>query len=70
MAMAFSDRRLKANIRHIATKAGIKIYSWIWRYWPGAAVGVMSDEVPAEFVGEVAGYQCVNYGALHEREGI
>lgn len=65
-AMAFSDRRLKSNVRRIGTHAlGIGIYEY--DIFGRREVGVMADEVfhvKPEAVGERDGYMTVNYGML------
>lgn len=55
-----SDRRLKTNIRYIGTINGYPWYSFDY-IWGEASVGVMSDEVPAEFVSKVQGFDVVDY---------
>ena len=68
-AMA-SDRRLKTNIRKVGTTDGYNVYRWNWNDKAKAlgidtpTIGVMSDEVPAEFVGTRDGYDTVDYGRL------
>lgn len=65
---AFSDRRLKKNIKRVGTHTlGIGIY--VWEYlWGEPAVGVMSDELklvkPSAVHTHPSGYEVVNYGAL------
>jgi len=58
-----SDRRLKTNIQCIGSVAG---YPWYSFDLAGKSrQGVMSDEVPSEFVfRDAAGFDVVNYGAL------
>lgn len=65
---AFSDRRLKKNIKRVGTHTlGIGIY--VWEYlWGEPAVGVMSDELklvkPSAVHTHPSGYEVVNYGAI------
>ena len=58
-----SDRRLKTNIRRIGTVNGYPWYSFEWKTG-GSATGVMSDEVPAEFVRNIDGFDEVDYGRI------
>jgi hypothetical protein len=61
---AFSDRRLKKNIRRIGTYKSYPLYEYDY-IWGQHAIGVMSDEIPAEFVVKhSSGYDMVNYGRL------
>jgi hypothetical protein len=65
---AFSDRRLKRDIKLISRLGdGLGIYSWVYR-WGEKAQGVMADEVerlrPWALGPKVAGYSTVVYGAL------
>ena len=63
-----SDRRLKKNISKIGVSAsGINIYSFEYKnpsHGSGFFQGVMSDEVSAEVVRVLDGYDTVNYEAL------
>lgn len=70
---AFSDRRLKDNIRHIDDRKGHKWYKWTWNKFAedlglsGDCEGVMADEIKEtnpEAVGESNGYMTVDYLAL------
>jgi hypothetical protein len=64
MAMMFSDRRLKRNIKLIGSWRGHKVYSFNY-IWGPAAIGVMADEVPASaVVRHSSGYDMVNYASL------
>ena len=63
-AAMFSDRRLKSNITFIGMLKHLKIYKWIY-IWGVPGIGVMSDEVPKEFViKHSSGYDMVNYSEL------
>lgn len=59
-----SDRRLKRNIKRIGTTVGG--YPWYSFEWitGGHVEGVMSDEVPAEFVRNIDGFDEVDYGRI------
>ena len=57
-----SDRRLKTNIRKAGTKNGHNWYKYDFLGTP--AEGVMADELPADYVTEVGGYQMVNYSKV------
>ena len=61
-----SDRRLKKNIKYIKTsKKGYKIYSFEYINKPGVYQGVMSDEVPKEFVSvDENGFDVVDYSKI------
>jgi hypothetical protein len=63
-----SDRRLKKNIKKIRKSAsGLNIYSFEYideSYGKGAYEGVMSDEIPAEAVINVNGYDRVDYSKI------
>jgi len=60
----FSDRRLKTNIVRIGTTdTGYPWYSFEWKIG-GFSEGVMSDEVPAEFVRNIHGFDEVDYGRI------
>jgi len=59
-----SDRRLKQHIQRVGTIAGHPwyVFQYIWGTW---SQGVMSDEVPAEFVSQDEdGFDLVNYEGL------
>ena len=58
-----SDRRLKRNIRRIGTRNGYAWYTFDF-IWGEASEGVMSDEVPAEFVSQIQGFDVVDYGRI------
>jgi hypothetical protein len=67
--MMLSDRRLKTNIRQIGKWLGYPFYlfKYVWGEW---AVGVMSDEVPDEYVTQhEMGYDMVNYARLEADHG-
>ena len=63
-----SDRRLKKNIKKIRKSAsGLNIYSFEYideSYGKGTYEGVMSDEIPAEAVINVNGYDRVDYSKI------
>jgi hypothetical protein len=63
-----SDRRLKKNIKKIRKSAsGLNIYSFEYideSYGKGTYQGVMSDEIPAEAVINVNGYDRVDYSKI------
>jgi hypothetical protein len=63
--MMMSDRRLKTNVRHIGkTNAGHNLYAWDY-VWGQPGVGVMADEVPAEWVHRMpSGFDAVDYGMV------
>ena len=63
LGMMLSDRRLKRNIRQIGTKRGYPIYAFDY-LWGVAGIGVMADEVPAEYTVQQGDYKMVNYGEL------
>lgn len=65
---AFSDRRLKKNIKRIGThKLGIGIYAYDY-VWDEPAVGVMADELmavkPSAVSVHPSGFMMVDYGAI------
>tara|TARA_B110000037_G_scaffold104163_1_gene121235 strand:- start:7534 stop:8550 length:1017 start_codon:yes stop_codon:yes gene_type:complete len=66
---AFSDRRLKKNIKFVGkSKKGFKIYTFEYKnkeYGEGTYQGVMSDEIPSEFViKKNNGFDFVDYSNL------
>lgn len=67
---AFSDRRLKENIKEVGVdqRTSLTLYEFNYKDRPGTRyVGVMADEVELmypEAVIELGGYQAVNYGML------
>ena len=68
-AGAFSDRRLKKNIKFVGkSKRGFKIYTFEYKnkeYGEGTYQGVMSDEIPSEFViKKDNGFDFVDYSNL------
>lgn len=64
MMSAFSDRRLKTNIKHVGERNGRKWYTWDWRYGSGSAEGVMADENLDIASVHPSGYLMVDYGAI------
>ena len=76
-AMAFSDIRLKENIKHLGAEDGQNWYSWDWNDkaselgLSGSDTGVMAHEVfdsKPEAIGTFAGYITVDYSQLKEPE--
>ena len=68
-AGAFSDRRLKKNIKFVGkSKKGFKIYTFEYKnkeYGEGTYQGVMSDEIPSKFViKKDNGFDFVDYSNL------
>jgi len=67
---AFSDRRLKENIKEVGVdqRTSLTLYEFNYKDHPSTRyIGVMADEVELmypEAVTEVDGYQAVNYGML------
>jgi hypothetical protein len=57
-----SDRRLKSNIRKVGTVNGHNWYKYDFLGTP--AQGVMADELPADYVTDMGGYQMVNYSKV------
>lgn len=73
-AMAFSDIRLKENIRLAGTVGGHNWYKWDWNKEAanvglyGESEGVMAHEVyeiQPELIGHKSGYITINYQDLH-----
>ncbi len=69
MAMAFSDRRLKQNIKLIGySPSGLKIYAFEYInkiFGEGLYQGVMSDEIPQVAVAKhIDGYDMVDYSKI------
>jgi hypothetical protein len=70
IASAFSDPRLKSNIKNIGKRYGYNWYSWTWNSKAnglglfGNDEGVLSTEVPHAVIKHDSGYDMVNYGAL------
>ena len=62
-AIQRSDRRLKRNIKRIGTVKGYPWYEFEY-LWGEKGQGVMSDEVPGEFVSQRDGFDMVDYGRL------
>jgi hypothetical protein len=61
----FSDRRLKENIAKVGeTPDGYAIYSFNYVFGGPAQIGVMSDEVPHAVIGQVDGFDVVDYGRI------
>lgn len=58
-----SDRRLKTDIKRIGSVKGYPWYSFKY-IWGERSQGVMSDEIPKQFVQRLHGYDVVDYGAL------
>lgn len=73
LALAFSDRRLKTDVRKEGElPSGLNIYSYRYRGTPQMQVGVMADEVkraqPDAVVPHQSGYEMVDYGRVIARE--
>lgn len=76
-ATAFSDVRLKENIRQIGEKNGIKFYKWNWNKraaselgLTGSSTGVIAQEVKKiipEAVREYGGFLTVDYDMIGAR---
>jgi hypothetical protein len=65
-AYAFSDRRLKTNIRKVGRRNGLNVYAFNY-VWGQPAVGFMADEVKAKFphaVKTIGGFDAVNYAEV------
>ena len=62
MAMMFSDRRLKSNIRKIGEHKGNNWYSYTIFGQP--EIGVMADEVPHAATMHPSGYMMVDYSQV------
>lgn len=63
---AFSDRRLKSQIKRIGSINGMPLYSYV--IFGHQSVGVMSDEVdPALVIRHSSGFYMVDYGAIYGR---
>jgi hypothetical protein len=70
LMMAFSDRRLKEDVKHIGfTHDGQKIYSYRIKGQPHTQIGLMADEVQEhkpEAVGSMNGLKMVDYDRATE----
>ena len=75
---AFSDRRLKDNIKHIGIENGFNVYAWDWNEnakklgLTGSGKGVIADEVKKvklEAVTERLGYDTVDYKMIGVKNG-
>jgi hypothetical protein len=68
MALMFSDRRLKKNIKFLEVRSGVKWYEYEYIWEDGKkSVGVMADEVshiPDAVWTHPTGYKMVNYARL------
>lgn len=65
-AFAFSDRRLKRNIKRIGENNGLPVYSFDY-VWGESAVGYMADEVKELYPGavvSVGGFDAVDYARI------
>lgn len=67
-AAMFSDPRLKEDVIHIRTRNdGLRVYNYKYIGEEGRHIGVMADEVPAEFRGpDIDGFMTVNYDKVGE----
>jgi hypothetical protein len=65
-AMAFSDRRLKKNIRQIGIRNGTNWYSYdyLWDEDGSGNIGVMADEVPHAAHTHPSGFLMVDYSKV------
>lgn len=66
---AFSDRRLKTDIKRVGqTNSGLPIYTYRYKWGGPVIMGVMADEVketiPSAVTQHVSGFDMVNYGAI------
>lgn len=77
-ATAFSDRRLKGNIKPIGKENGFKVYTWDWNEeaeklgLTGGGRGVIADEVKKvrpEAVTEYSGFDTVDYEMIGVKNG-
>ncbi|HYC01617.1 MAG TPA: tail fiber domain-containing protein [Candidatus Limnocylindrales bacterium] len=73
LALAFSDRRLKTDIkREGTTPSGLGIYSYRYKAGGERQLGAMADEVkqiyPEAVVKHESGYDMVDYGIVTSRE--
>ena len=65
--LAFSDVRLKENIRPVGMRNGLPVYSYNYKGDNTPQVGVIAQDVEItkpEAVKEIAGYKAVDYGAI------
>ena len=64
--MAFSDRRLKKDIKLIGlSPSGIKIYNFKYKFTKGIFQGVMSDEIPSfAVIKDNSGFDKVDYSKI------
>lgn len=69
LVSAFSDRRLKTDIEQVGKlPSGLNVYSYRYLWEETPRIGVMADEVEKVFpeaVGEMYGYQTVDYSRIH-----
>lgn len=71
---AFSDPRLKKNIKHIRTEGGVKFYSWNWNELAkevfgleGPDEGVLTHEHPECCTEHESGYMMVDYSKIKDK---
>jgi hypothetical protein len=69
MYTAFSDERLKENIKHVGKdeRTGLNLYEFSYKWSPKRFIGVMAQEVKKKFpeaVNELSGYMAVHYDML------
>jgi hypothetical protein len=65
---AFSDRRLKENIKRVGTERGLPTYEYNYLWSPQKFIGFMSDEVKKLYpkaVSQIGGYDIVDYGVIN-----
>lgn len=65
---AFSDRRLKRDVKRIGRARGLNLYTYRYKWDDALQIGVMAQEVakkkPEALGPKVNGYMTVDYGAL------
>lgn len=70
LGMAFSDRKLKKDIKKIGEYGGHNVYSYAWNKAAeklglfGESIGFIADELPKDKVIEKDGFLMVKYGEL------
>lgn len=63
--LAFSDRRLKTDIRPVGEIEGTKLYKYRFKGDTATRLDFMADEVPVEYkVAHPSGFEMVDYGRL------
>lgn len=71
---AFSDPRLKKNIKYLRSENGVKFYSWDWNEkaekflgLKGSDEGVLTNEHPDCCIKHESGYMMVDYSKIKEK---